>query len=56
MAWAPPILKTRCTPATLAAISTPGETLPSRSGGVAMMISGTSTTEAGIAFMITVDG
>ena len=44
------------TPETRAAISTSGRMLPSASGGVAMMISGTSTTDAGIAFMITLEG
>jgi hypothetical protein len=39
-----------------AAISTSGRTVPSGSGGVAIRISGTSTTDAGTAFMITVDG
>ena len=39
-----------------AAISTSGRIEPSGSGGVAITISGTSTTEAGTAFMITVEG
>ena len=56
MAWAPPILKTRCTPARRAAISTSGGSGHRARGGVAMKISGTSTTEAGTAFMITLDG
>ena len=43
-------------PATRAAISTSGRSFPSGPGGETMMISGTSTTEAGTAFMITVDG
>jgi hypothetical protein len=46
----------RCTPATLAAISTSGRIVPSFSGGVAITISPTSTTEAGTAFMITLEG
>jgi hypothetical protein len=49
-------LNTRCTPATRAAISTSARSFPSGPGGETMMISGTSTTEAGTAFMITVDG
>ena len=47
---------TRCTPDTFAASSTSGRIVPSGSGGVAMMISGTSTTDAGVAFMITEEG
>jgi hypothetical protein len=46
----------RCTPATRAAISTSQRRLPSLLAGVAITTSGTSTTEAGTAFMITLEG
>ena len=56
MARAPPTLKMRSTPATLAAASVYGLTVPSLDGGVHMMISSTPATLAGIAFMSTVEG
>ncbi len=55
MAWAPPIAKTRSTPAMAAAARTNGLTLPLGKGTV-MMISFTPATLAGIAFIKTDEG
>ena len=56
IAPAPPMRKMRSTPATSAAATISARILPPREGGVAMTISFTPATFAGIAFMSTVLG
>ena len=56
MAWAPPTEKTSSTPATRAATSVYGFTLPSLPAGVHMATCPTPATLAGMAFMSTVEG
>ena len=55
-ACAPPALTMRVTPESRAAARISGETLPSRCGGVAIRISDTPASLAGMAFMSTLDG
>ena len=55
-ACAPPTLKTRPTPATLAAARMAGLTLPSAEGGVTITISPQPASTAGMQFISTDDG
>ncbi|GBE48006.1 hypothetical protein BMS3Bbin12_01175 [bacterium BMS3Bbin12] len=55
IAWAPPMVKTRLTPAIAAAASTSGLSAPS-GAGTAMTISDTPATRAGTALISTEEG
>ena len=56
IAWAPPTLNTRVTPAMRAAVNIAAGTLPSFPGGVTMIISGQPAMRAGITSINTVEG